>query len=155
MPFVTNVLLNLVVCSLIVIGGIGFAVAMDVISKKRFCQFEFNTKIVLIATGFLILFGTVTVFISEYNNPETMGDLPFFGKVLASLFTSITPRTAGFNTVDVGSLHSFTKMVIMLLMFIGVRLVRLRWRENTSFSVFICDGSHHSGYDEFVFIRDA
>ncbi|MFA0814344.1 MAG: TrkH family potassium uptake protein [Anaerofustis sp.] len=150
MPFVTNVLLNLVICSLIVIGGIGFAVAMDVISKKRFCQFEFNTKIVLIATGFLILFGTVTVFISEYNNPETMGDLPFFGKVLASLFTSITPRTAGFNTVDVGSLHSFTKMVIMLLMFIGGSPGSTAGGvKTTSFSVFILAMVRTiQGYDE-------
>ena len=150
MPFVTNVLLNLVIVCLIVIGGIGFAVAMDVISKRKFSQYEFNTKIVLIATGFLILFGTVSVFISEYNNPNTIGDLPFFGKVLASVFTSVTPRTAGFNTVSIGSLHSFTKMIIMLLMFIGGSPGSTAGGvKTTSFSVFILAMFRTiQGYDE-------
>jgi trk system potassium uptake protein TrkH len=119
MPFATNILLNLVVCLLIIIGGIGFAVVMDVISKRKFGQFELNTKVVLIATGVLIALGFLVVFIGEYNNPDTLGDMPFFGKILASLFTSVTPRTAGFNTIDMASLRGSTKMLIMLFMFIG------------------------------------
>ncbi len=119
MPFATNILLNLVICLLIVIGGIGFAVVMDIISKKKFSQYDLNTKVVLSASAVLIVIGTIIVFVSEFTNPETIGNMPLFGKVLASLFTSITPRTAGFNTIDMGSLRGSTNMMVMLFMFIG------------------------------------
>ncbi len=119
MPFATNVLLNITVCALIVIGGIGFAVAMEIISKKKFSLFDLNTKVVLIATGSLILLGAAVVFFCEYTNPKTIGEMPFLGKILASFFTSITPRTAGFNTIDMAVITAPTKLIIMIFMFIG------------------------------------
>lgn len=119
MPFATNVLLNITICALIVIGGIGFAVVMDVISKKKFSMFELNTKVVLIATASLILLGAAIIFFSEYTNPGTIADMPFFGKIFASFFASITPRTAGFNTIDYAAVTAPTKLITMILMFIG------------------------------------
>ena len=118
-PFVGNLLLNLVICLLIIIGGLGFAVVMDIISKRRFTQYELNTKVVLLSTGVLILFGMIVVFIAEFNNPATMGKMDLGGKALASFFASVTPRTAGYNTIDMAAITDPTKIVTTMLMFIG------------------------------------
>lgn len=119
MPFATNILVNLVICALIVIGGLGFAVMMDILSKRKFAYYETHTKLVLCVTGILISLGTLLFFIIEYNNPGTMQGVPLFGKVLESLFLSVTTRTAGFNTVDMGMLNGASKFLAILLMFIG------------------------------------
>ncbi|MDI9355885.1 MAG: potassium transporter TrkG [Chitinophagaceae bacterium] len=76
-----------------------------------------GSKIVLISTGILLAFGTLMVFMLEYNN--TLTEHTLYGKIVISFFSSVTPRTAGFNTIDFGLVHNSTVMIIILLMWIG------------------------------------
>ncbi len=121
--YVGSVPVNLTVCGLIVSGGIGFPVLYDVyryaasrMAGKRY-NLSFHTRLVLFMTAVLILLGTVAIFLLEYTN--TLSSLPLGTKVLASLFQSITPRTAGFNTVDIGAMREPTWLLLIVLMFIG------------------------------------
>ncbi|MBM7625012.1 TrkH family potassium uptake protein [Sporohalobacter salinus] len=118
--FTGDLTINLVISTLIILGGIGFAVIAEMYKEeKRFKNYSLQTKLVLSISGSLILLGTIVTFFLEYSNPATIGDLPLCGKALASYFLSITPRTAGFNTVPTGSLHSTTLFFVIILMFIG------------------------------------
>lgn len=117
--YVNNPVVSLTIMSLFVIGGIGFYVIMDVVQKKHIKKYTLHTKMVFVITGFLIIFGFVSVFILEYNNPDTIGNLSLTGKIIASLFQATTPRTAGFNTIDTAALTMPTTFLIIILMFIG------------------------------------
>lgn len=118
--FVSNPIVSLGVCAMIILGGLGFTVIMDVTRNRfRFSKYSVHTKVVLITTMSLILFGFFLFFINEYSNPLTMGNLPWYDKLLASFFQSITCRTAGFNTVDQQGLTAASKLVSMFLMFVG------------------------------------
>ncbi|MFW6238133.1 MAG: potassium transporter TrkG, partial [Halanaerobiales bacterium] len=98
----------------------GFAVMAEVYNNFRnLKQVSLQTKIVLIVTLLLLIAGFIFIFLLEYSNPETMGKLPFGEKILSSLFLSVTPRTAGFNTVPTGALRSSTLFFVIILMFIG------------------------------------
>ncbi|HWR38939.1 MAG TPA: TrkH family potassium uptake protein [Patescibacteria group bacterium] len=117
--YVDDVTVNLVISLLIIIGGIGFSVIADVWGNRRFHKFSLHTKVVLVSTGFLLAFGTVVIFLLEFANPETLGELSWRGKILASYFQSVTPRTAGYNTVDMSKLTDATVLFMVILMFIG------------------------------------
>ncbi len=119
--FTGDIVVNFVVMSLIVLGGIGFAVLAELYNfkSKHMKKFTLQTKIVLLFTILLIIVGFFSVLLLEYNNNATIGNLPFGQKLLASLFLSVTPRTAGFNTVPTGQLYSSTLFLIIVLMFIG------------------------------------
>ncbi len=117
--FPNDIMINLTVTGLIILGGIGFAVIAELYGDKKFINFSLQTKLVLSVTGVLLTVGFIVVFILEYSNPETMGQLPLKGKMLASWFLSVTPRTAGFNTVPTGALHNSTLFFVIILMFIG------------------------------------
>lgn len=113
-PFVT-----LVVCALIVVGGIGFTVVSELYDLRHTRRLSLHTKVVLTTTSILIVAGTVVIFALEYTNPKTLGPLSLFGKSLASLFQSITTRTAGSNTLSIGDMHQSSLFFMILLMFIG------------------------------------
>jgi trk system potassium uptake protein len=122
--FATDAVVTLTMIGLIIVGGLGFVVVTDVFSIKRIRQrgkLTRYTKFVLIITGVLIGLGLVVVFALEINNPGTLGakDLPTGGKILGGVFQAITPRTAGFATIDQNNLMPATKFITMLLMFIG------------------------------------
>lgn len=109
---------NLVIMSLIVIGGIGFFVWNDIsVNKLKFRKYRLHTKIVLISTAILIFGGAALLFFFEKNN--TIAGMPFGDQVLCSLFGSVTARTAGFNTVDTAALTDSSKILTSILMFIG------------------------------------
>lgn len=115
---------NFVTMSLIILGGLGFVVLSDLLelktSKKHSLKrLSLHSKIVLSMSGFLIIFGALTIFIFEYTNTKTMGSLNLGDKVIASFFQSVTSRTAGANTVDIGALRQATQFFMILLMFIG------------------------------------
>ena len=111
-------LVNLVVMSLIVIGGIGFIVWEDLNRHGlHFHQYMLHTKIVLLTT-FVLLFGSAWLFYQFEKNHQLVG-MDTSGKNLTSLFSSVTARTAGFNTVDTGALTDASKMLTVILMFIG------------------------------------
>lgn len=114
-PYVQNVTVNLTVCFLIIMGGLGFLV-WGQRSRKRL---PLHTKLVLLMTAGLILAGTVLFYFLEKNNPLTFGELSLWEKILAAFFQSVTTRTAGFSTVPNGFLTVPAKLVTMLLMFIG------------------------------------
>jgi len=121
--FVDHPLVNFTIMGLIILGGLGFIVEIDILSHLRQRNGRkplfLHTKMVLVATGLLILLGTVVIWIFEWRNPTTLGPLTLPTKVLAGLFQSVTPRTAGFNSVDYGQMHEGTLLFTMLLMFIG------------------------------------
>ncbi|TDX49082.1 TrkH family potassium uptake protein [Orenia marismortui] len=117
--FTGDITVNLVITTLIILGGIGFAVIAEVYSKRTFKNFSLHTKLVLSVTLILIIVGTIVSFVLEYSNPATIGNLPLGKKAIASYFLAITPRTAGFNTVPTGALNSSTIFFTIILMFIG------------------------------------
>lgn len=117
--FRADVLVNITVMALVVIGGMGFGVLRDISSVRRRGYLRLQTRIVLAAYGTLLAFGFVFVLAAEWNNPATLGGLPFGEKLLAALFQSVTLRTAGFNTINQQALHPATKLVSAALMLIG------------------------------------
>ncbi|AGB41976.1 potassium uptake protein, TrkH family [Halobacteroides halobius DSM 5150] len=117
--FTSDLTVNLTITSLIILGGIGFAVIAEVYSKKKFKRFSLQTKMVLSITLVLIMLSFIIFFILEYSNPQTMGKLSLKGKLLASYFLAVTPRTAGFATVSMGVLRDSSIFLVILLMFIG------------------------------------
>ncbi|GAB2716474.1 TrkH family potassium uptake protein [Paenibacillus thermoaerophilus] len=110
---------NLVAMGLIVSGGLGFAVLSDLAEFPKRRRLSLHSKAVLSMTGFLIAVGAVVIFALEYSNGKTLGSLDVSGKFWASLFQSVTPRTAGANTIDIAGLSQATQFFIVLLMFIG------------------------------------
>lgn len=117
-----NAALNLILCFLIVSGGIGFLVLSELkrkISLKRrsWSRLSLHTKLVLSTTAVLIVCGTVLIFAMEYDN--TLVPLSAKGQLLSSFFQSVTARTAGFNTLPIGNMANETLFLLILLMFIG------------------------------------
>lgn len=104
---------------LIIIGGLGFIVWKDLYEYRQSRRLYLHTKIVLLMSFFLIAAGGVFFFVLEYSNPETMGTLPFVEKINASVFHSITCRTAGYNSVPINEMTEVSKVGSILLMFIG------------------------------------
>jgi trk system potassium uptake protein TrkH len=117
--YVNDFTVNSAIAALIVVGGIGFPVVADLWNCRQSHRFSLHTKIVLVTTVVLIILGTCFIFVAEYSNDKTLGALPLEGKVLASGFQSITTRTAGYNTVDIGALREGTLFAMVFLMFIG------------------------------------
>lgn len=121
--YVLNPIVNIVTCLLITIGGLGFIVWWDIIriikNKKGIRALTLHSKIVLTTTTILIILGTVGIMIGEYSNPLTMKEFSFIEKVEASLFQSITVRTAGFATLPQENLTNASALVSMVLMLIG------------------------------------
>ena len=125
--YVNNTAVNLITMSLIILGGIGYIVWWDIIrvirerktKKVSWKYLTLHSKIAISTTAVLILSGAVLVFIFEFNNPETMGNMTLFQKIQASFFQSVTTRTAGFATVPQENLTNSASLVSMILMFIG------------------------------------
>lgn len=116
--FSGDYLVNITVMLLIVIGGIGFLVWDDLQKKKfRFKEYRLHTKIVLTVTISLIFGGALLIYLLEKDG--LMADMGAGESILASLFASVTARTAGFNTIDIGKMSSGSKLVTIVLMFIG------------------------------------
>lgn len=121
-PFQTDPVIVLTIAALIVTGGLGFVVITNIFNKERRIArraISRHSKLVLIATGILILGGALLIYLFESGNPGTMGPMDTGGKILNSVFQSITPRTAGYNAVDQNAMMPVTKLLVMILMFIG------------------------------------
>ncbi|WP_410515110.1 TrkH family potassium uptake protein [Paenibacillus sp. BR2-3] len=117
--YVSDPLVNIVVMALIVLGGIGFIVMSDVVEYRQKRRLSLHSKVVLFMTAALILVGALVILVFEFTNPRTLGSLNFGGKILAAFFQSVTPRTAGANTVDIAGLRQASQFFIVILMFIG------------------------------------
>ncbi|RUS45947.1 TrkH family potassium uptake protein [Cohnella sp. AR92] len=117
--YVGDPLVNLVTMLLIILGGLGFIVLSDLIDWRSSRKLTLHSKVVLSMTGFLIVFGAFVIFLFEFTNSATMEPLNFGEKVLAAFLQSVSPRTAGVNSLDLASLRQATQFFIVLLMFIG------------------------------------
>ena len=118
---------NLVISALVIFGGIGYQVIIEMYlwlvnalqrKQERFC-FSLNFKVVTSTTIFLIIIGTIAFFLTELNNPATLQDFSFTDKLLAAWFQSMTTRTAGFNSIDLGKMTTAGLFITMGFMFIG------------------------------------
>ena len=117
--FAKDPVVNFVVMILIIIGGLGFGVIMDIIKNKKYNKLSLHSKLVIFTTGILLIVGFVLFLALEYNNPDTFGEMNFFQKIMGALFQSVTPRTAGFNTIPTDKLRNPSILLTMILMFIG------------------------------------
>ena len=121
--YYNNFVVNAVTMTLIILGGIGFIVWWDVIrvvrEKKKFKHLRLHSKIAVTTTIVLILSGAAAFFLFEYNNPLTIKEFSLWDKIQASLFQSVTTRTAGFATIPQENLTNASSVMSLLLMFIG------------------------------------
>ncbi|MBZ9557140.1 MULTISPECIES: TrkH family potassium uptake protein [unclassified Modicisalibacter] len=117
---VANPLINVVVSALFIVGGLGFTVIGELLEWRRGRSLSLHARIVLHATLWLSLAGMAAMLLLEWDNSATLGALDGLGaKLQAAWFQAVTPRTAGFNTLDTGSLTDPMTLLTMLLMFIG------------------------------------
>jgi potassium uptake TrkH family protein len=100
-------------------GGLGFPVLVEFIKRVRPSRWTLNTRITLLATAGLLLIGPALVLALEWRNPLTLGPMNLFDKLLAAWFQGTSPRTAGFNTIDLAAQNGPTQNVQTALMFIG------------------------------------
>ena len=115
----TNTYLNLIIMGLIIIGGIGFLTWDDIRRNGiQFRKYRMQSKVILFTTGVLLMFPFLFFYFREFSS-EIWSDLTEGQKLLASLFQTVTPRTAGFNTVDLSMFSEAGQTVTILLMLIG------------------------------------
>ena len=117
--YVGDPIVNTTVMLLIILGGLGFVVIHNLVNYRSQHRLLMQTKIVLLAYAFLIVTGAVLFFMFEYNNAATMGSLSVCDKIWASLFQSVTCRTAGFFSVNQAGLTDASKLVSCIWMLIG------------------------------------
>lgn len=132
-PYVGNGIVNMVIMSLIIIGGLGFSVWVDVYRvikhkmeapkhytwKQTINKLMLHTKLVGVITFALLSIGFIVIFVLEYKNPGTLGGLTLKEKIYAAMFQSVSPRTAGFYTITLANLTDTSKLFTVILMFIG------------------------------------
>jgi trk system potassium uptake protein TrkH len=114
-----DLVVNLVITALIIFGGLGFFVLREAGTVRSFDRMSLHTRLVLVITGALLVGGTAILLTLERTNPRTLGSLGWGESFLAAWFQSVTSRTAGFNTIDLGGMHPASLFVVMALMMIG------------------------------------
>ena len=131
--YATDPLLSIVISALIILGGIGFAVWFDVKNsilcyrsslknkyhKTFYKRLHYHTKVVILLTIGILVTGTVLTLITEWHNPDTIGNLNFGEKLLVSFFQTVTMRTAGFASIDYTKANPSTLLLYCIQMFIG------------------------------------
>ncbi len=124
-PFNQEPVILLTVAVLIILGSISFAVVADLyenrhaIWKRRSPRLALDTRLVLLTTAGLLVFGTLALLFTEWTNPATFGTMNFEQRLLNAFFHSVSARTAGYNAVDIGSLREDSLLILVALMFIG------------------------------------
>ena len=109
----------LVIMGLIVSGGLGFAVIINMRNTRDFRRLRLHSKMVLTGTVFMIIIGMLAFLWIEYENPKTIGNMGLFDKIVNSMFQSVTLRTAGFNSIDQLTMHDASKGLSVLIMLVG------------------------------------
>lgn len=117
--YASDITVNMTIAGLIIIGGIGFPVISDIWQYSSRRKLSLHSKLVLVSTAGLIVVGTILIMVAEFNNSKTIGTLSLFDKTMASVFQSVTARTAGYNTIDMASLREGTLLILIILMYIG------------------------------------
>lgn len=119
MHYKGDLVINLTFIVLIILGGTGFLVLLELFQYGKNGTLSLHAKLALKTSLILILIGFIIIFLIESNNPSTLRALSFPEKVYGSIFQSVTARTAGFNTIHIGSMQNATLLLIIILMFIG------------------------------------
>jgi Trk-type K+ transport system membrane component len=120
MRFATDAWILLPIAMAIVVGGIGFPVFHDIRSRLRDPRhWSLHTKLTLSGTAVLLLGGTLVLLVFEWSNPQTLGPMAASDKLLSSLFASVSARTAGFNSLDIGAMTHESWALHYFLMFVG------------------------------------
>jgi len=114
-----DVVVNGVVTGLVILGGVGFLVIREAIEIRSFRRMSLHARMVLVITGGLLLGSTVALWAVERSNPATLRDLALGESWLAAWFQAVVPRTAGFNSIDIGAMRPVSLFLVMALMFIG------------------------------------
>ena len=123
----SSLLLNIIISALIIFGGIGYQVIIEFYlwlrnvfsNRKEIYVFSLNFKVVVSTTILLLIVGTIAFFFTEIHNPATLRGLSLNNQILAAWFQSVTTRTAGFNSIDIGAMTTAGLFITMGLMFIG------------------------------------
>jgi trk system potassium uptake protein len=118
-PYAGNVSVNVALVALIILGGFGFPVLVNLYHYRRRRRLTLHSKLVLVTTAALLLIGVLSVALLEWENPATLGGEPLSTRLLMSLFQGVTPRTAGFATVSYPEMNETTLFLQIGLMFIG------------------------------------
>lgn len=121
MDYKGDLFINIIICSLIIIGGLGYMVVLELyyLRIKIVPKLSNHTKTVLYSTLFLILLGMLLVYTLEFSNPKTLGELSWYEQLLTTFFTSVNFRTSGFNSLDVGSFSDSLLFFSTAIMIIG------------------------------------
>ena len=109
----------LTLMALVTIGGLGFLVWEEMARVRKFKNFSVYTKLVLLMTTSILVIGTVVILCLEWSNPDTLGNMPVWQKIMNAFFQTGTLRTAGFVTMDQAALRDATKVFSILVMFVG------------------------------------
>ena len=117
--YTNNPLVMITLIVLITTGGLGFIVWRNIRHYSKAKRLLLHTKLVLIMAAVMLLVGAAIIFIVEFSNQDTLGQMPIGEKILTSIFLSASSRTAGFPCFDMNDLMPFTKIIITILMFIG------------------------------------
>ena len=117
--YVHDGLFNIVSYFLIISGSLGFIVLAELYDYPKRRQLSLHSKVVLTMTAILTLFGALMIFIFEYSNPNTLQSMPLDSKIMASIFQSVSTRSAGTSTLDMEQLRQVTQFFIIIMMFIG------------------------------------
>lgn len=118
--FATDPWINLALCSAIILGGLGYPVLFQLRREfKKPMHWTMNTRLVLFMTALLLTLGFLAFLIFEWTNSQTLGGYNLWERIIISFFQSVQARTAGFNSVDFGSVHDETLLTFDILMFIG------------------------------------
>lgn len=117
--YTTDPITLIIICSCIILGGLGFSVISELRSKRAWTALIPYTKVIIVYTAVLGLGGTVLFWLLEQGNPNSLGALGWLDQWANAFFYSVTSRTAGFATLDISKFHDSTTMLIMALMFIG------------------------------------
>lgn len=117
--FQDNPAVLITIAMLIILGGLGFIVWENFLTFRETKKLSLHTRTVLVMTGALILTGTLFFLFAEWNNPKTLGKMDFGEKLLNAFFSSVTTRTAGFDSISMGDMSEFSQLGTTLLMFVG------------------------------------
>ena len=115
----TDAFVVLVTAVLLVVGGLSYVVLADTYRQRRFGRLSLDTKLVLITSRGLVAVAVLVYLFAEWGNPGTLGPLALPERLLCAAFQAVTPRTAGFTTVNIGAMHDYTLLFTMFLMFVG------------------------------------
>lgn len=112
-------LVLMTVALLVIIGGLGFIVWENFLNIRKIRKLSLHTKAVLITTGALLAGGTLFYLVAEWSNPATLGTMNFGEKLMNAFFSSVTARTAGYNSISVEGMSDFSLLGTCILMFVG------------------------------------